>query len=141
MLSYHMAKLHGLSKTEKLKSRKQIELLFATGKSFTVFPLRASYSLSAAAGTLPVAQIGVTASKRNFKRAVDRNRIKRLLREAYRLQKIELATILQQKNAKAFVFFMYTGKEMPTFVQVKNAMEQCLQKLIVRTQELNEDIS
>jgi ribonuclease P protein component len=136
-----MAKLHGLSKTEKLKSRKQIELLFATGKSFTVFPLRASYSLSAAAGTLPVAQIGVTASKRNFKRAVDRNRIKRLLREAYRLQKIELATILQQKNAKAFVFFMYTGKEMPTFVQVKNAMEQCLQKLIVRTQELNEDIS
>ena len=136
-----MAKLHGLSKTEKLKSRKQIELLFATGRSFTVFPLRVSYSLSAAAGAPPLAQIGVTASKRNFKRAVDRNRIKRLLREAYRLQKIELATVLQEKKVKAFVFFIYTGKEMPTFVQVKNAMQQCLQKLSVRTEELNEDIS
>src|SRR6476661_11151745 len=102
-----MAKPFSLGKKEKLKSRKQIETLFASGKSFAVFPIRVTYSFFPANGE-PGAQIGVTVSKRHFKKAVDRNRIKRLLRESYRLQKSELKEKVHEKRVQAYVFFMYT---------------------------------
>ena len=81
-----MAKVFGLSKKERLKSRTQIEFLFEKGRTITVFPIRMNF-LFLEAEKPHQAVIGVTASKRYFKKAVDRNRIKRLLREAYRLQK------------------------------------------------------
>ena len=71
-----MAKPNGFGKTEKLKSRKQIDDLFARGKSFAIPPIRVSFQFLPAQEK-PVFQAGVTASKRNFKKAVDRNRIKR----------------------------------------------------------------
>ena len=74
------------SKDEKLKKRKLIKELFDNGKAATVFPLRVIYLKKDHNGNFPV-QTGVSVSKRNFKRAVDRNRIKRLMREAYRLNK------------------------------------------------------
>jgi ribonuclease P protein component len=123
-----MAKPFGLSKGEKLKSRKQIEDLFANGKSFAVFPIRVTYQLLPSE-TDPGLQIGVTASKRYYKKAVDRNRIKRLLREAYRLQKSELTELMKQNNKKGFVFFMYTDKSIATFELIKAAMNSCLKRL------------
>ncbi len=123
-----MVKRFGLSKPEKLKSRKQIDALFAGGKGFAVFPLRVTYRFAAAeAGTM--LQIGVTASKRSFKKATDRNRVKRLLREAYRLQKEALQASLAAAGKSGVVFFLYTGKTLPEFEAVKNAMGKCLKKL------------
>ncbi|MCU0334472.1 MAG: ribonuclease P protein component, partial [Chitinophagaceae bacterium] len=86
---------HTLGKAEKLKSRKLIDQLFAQGRSFTAFPVKVVYLAAPAPPTpdhqhLTPVQVGVTASTRHFKHATDRNRIKRLLREAYRLQKHEL---------------------------------------------------
>jgi ribonuclease P protein component len=123
-----MAKTFSLGKKEKLKSRKQIEVLFAKGKSLVVFPIRVTYNFLPA-DEEPLVQIGVTASKRHFKKAVDRNRIKRLLREAYRLQKTELAEALKQSNTKAYLFFMYTDKTIASFDVVKTAMNHCLKRL------------
>jgi ribonuclease P protein component len=124
-----MVKRFGLSKTERLKSRKQIDQLFAGGKGFSVFPIRVMY-LFLAGGESGV-KMGVTVSKRNFKKATDRNRIKRLLREAYRLQKEELVATVQAKEKCAAVFFIYTGKTMAPFEEVKGAMAKCLKKLSV----------
>src|SRR5206468_9102811 len=114
----------------KLKSRKLVEDLFASGKSLTVFPLRVSYKF------LPLGeeeksnlQIGVTASRKNFKRAVDRNRIKRLLREAYRLQKKELLELMAVKKLKGYVFFMYVDKALPTYATVFDTITKCLNLL------------
>lgn len=133
-----MAKTYGLGKKERLKSRKQIENLFAEGKSFAVFPIRVTYSFLPADGE-PLVQVGVTVSKRNFKKAVDRNRIKRLLREAYRLQKTELTEALKQTGKKGFLFFMYTDKTIASFETVKTAMHHCLRRLNQKQGSANEN--
>jgi ribonuclease P protein component len=122
-----MPRRFGFSKAERLKSRKQIDHLFAGGKAFSVFPVRVIYNFTAAenAGL----QAGVTASKKHFKRAVDRNRIKRLLREAYRLQKEELYLQAKEAGKAGAVFFIYTDKTIADFETIKTAMAKCLQRL------------
>jgi ribonuclease P protein component len=126
-------KRFGFGRKEKLKSRKQIEDLFLNGKSFSVFPLRVTYQFSPSETSN--VQVGVTAGKKYFKRAVDRNRMKRLIREAYRLQKADLTELLKQSKRSASIFFMYTGKELATFVPVKEAMTKCLERLQKLAQE------
>ncbi|MDR0793146.1 MAG: ribonuclease P protein component [Chitinophagaceae bacterium] len=121
---------------EKLKSKKQIEGLFAKGKSFNVFPLRVFYNLASAENNFPVkAAVGV--SKRHFKKAVDRNRIKRLLREAYRTEKNELHVFLKNKNTNIVVFISYTDKELPEYNLVKSKVKYALQRLV---KLLNENV-
>ena len=75
-------------------------------------------------------QAGFGASSRNFKKAVDRNRIKRLGREAYRLQKGPLLQRLTEKGLSLAVFFIYTGKELPEYATVTEKIGVILQKLI-----------
>lgn len=123
-----MPKPFGLSKAERLKSRKQIDALFAGGKSFSQAPIRVSYRFGPA-GEESSLKIGVTASKRHFKKAVDRNRIKRLLREAYRLQKTELRLTLTEKQKAGIAFFIYTDKTIAPFETIKTAMAKCLHRL------------
>lgn len=120
-------KRFGFGRKEKLKSRKKIEELFLNGKNFSMFPLRVTYQLMPSEDTM--AQVGVTAGKKYFKRAVDRNRIKRLIREAYRLQKNDLIEALRQHGQKAFLFFMYTDKGLPSFDLIKEAMNKSLKRL------------
>jgi ribonuclease P protein component len=121
----------GFGKREKLKSRKAIEALFTQGKSFSQFPLRVMYLfLPVASETEAGIQVAVSASKRHFKKAVDRNRIKRLLREAYRLQKESLVKPARNKKVRAHVFFMFVDKTLPDFETTKDAMSKCLQQLV-----------
>ena len=135
-----MAKEAGFGKAEKLKSRKVVEELFARGKSLNVFPIRISYKfLPLPADEKVVFQVGVSVSKRNFKRAVDRNRIKRLLREAYRLQKQELIEVLKKQGKIGYVFFIYTDKQMPQYPIVFDNMTKCLE--VLKRKAINEDRS
>lgn len=126
-----------LGKKERLKRRKIIEQLFSEGKGINSGPIRATYKfyLNTLEHSL---QAGFTASSRQFKKAADRNRIKRLLRESYRLQKSSLQEKLQLEQKQLAVFFIYTGKEMPAFAQLQEPMAVILNKLIKR---LNENIS
>lgn len=77
-------------------------------------------------------------SSKTFKRAVDRNRIKRLTREAYRLQKAELYNDLNEKNRQLIVFFVYTGKVVPEHEEVMKSVATILKKLV---KFVNEDVS
>ncbi len=110
-----MVKKFTLGKNERLKSRKVIEQLFSEGKSFLITPLRVQYLLKKEdqISTRQSLLFAVGVSGKNFKRSVDRNRIKRLIREAYRLQKLPLQEKIKEKKIRLSVFFNYTGKELP----------------------------
>ena len=122
-----MTKQLTLGKEERLKSRKQIEQLFSEGKKFTAAPFRVHY-LYDRHEKVPV-QFGVGVSARNFKKAVDRNRIKRLTREAYRLQKLPLQQKLKEQNKQLVIFFIYTGNKVPDYAEVADKMSTILDKL------------
>ncbi|MEP7236669.1 MAG: ribonuclease P protein component [Ferruginibacter sp.] len=120
-------------KDEKLKSRKTIEQLFKDGKSFSNFPFRVLWKFTEA-GTSPL-QTGFAAGSKHFKKAVDRNRIKRLMREAYRLQKNDLQDQLKQQQKQLAVFFIYTGNELPEYEFIFEKTAAVLSRLIKITNE------
>ncbi len=123
-----LAKQFTLGKMERLKSRKKIELVFKEGRKLSSPPFRVSWIISKEPGQPPL-QFGAGVSNRNFKKAVDRNRIKRLTREAWRLQKHDLFDLLDSKQASMSVFLIYTGKEIPLYEQVYNSTGIILNKL------------
>lgn len=110
-------------KKEKLKSAKTIENLFLEGKTHSKFPIKVFY-VSEENGENSQAAFAVP--KRNFKSAVDRNRVKRQLREAYRLNK----QILDEIHGKKFVMlFLYLGKVKPQYAELEKAMVKLLKKV------------
>lgn len=138
-----MVKKFTLGKKERLKSRKLIDRLFKEGKSFNQFPYRVYYLFpQAKAYTLKDSlQFGVGVSTRNFKHAVDRNRIKRLTREAYRLQKVPFQELLQSKQLAIALFLIYTGKELPAYEVVSEKIAVILNRLIKTANEIPPSIT
>ena len=104
-----------------------IEHLFTKGKSMSAFPVKLLYDFSEDE-TKPL-KAGVTVSSRNFKKAVDRNRVKRLLREAYRLQKIPLQTQVLEDGKSLALFFIYIGKELPVYKELHEKIGVLLERL------------
>jgi ribonuclease P protein component len=119
-----------LGKTERLKSTKAIDQLFDKGKSFSVFPFKVMYLTNGITESEFFLQAGFTVSSKKFKKAVDRNRIKRLMREAYRLQKNELQLLTQSKQLPLQIFFVYTGNELPMYNLIIEKMSSALSRLI-----------
>ncbi|MGG8496003.1 ribonuclease P protein component [Tenacibaculum sp. TC6] len=111
-----------LGKEERLKSRKLIGRLYEEGKSIKVFPLRMVYIQTEHTSEYP-AQVGVSVPKRNFKRAVDRNRLKRLLRESYRKEK----HIVYSELNKPYVFMIsYLAKEEWKYADIELKMKKLI---------------
>ncbi|MBZ4188675.1 ribonuclease P protein component [Niabella beijingensis] len=127
-------KTYPFSKSDRLKSRKKLQEVFSTGSRFHSGFVKLLY-LSERAGQ-PGIKCGVGASSRYFKKAVDRNRIKRLLREAYRLQQGPLQQLAVQTGSQVFLFLLFTGKELPAFDIVYKQTGNVLQKLITRINEV-----
>lgn len=129
-----MPKQYTLAKNERLKSRKWIEQLFKEGESFSLSPYRVYYmpvnNTTNEKDKKPFIQFGVGVSSRNFKKAVDRNRIKRLTREGWRLQKKELGEIVLLQNKSFIFFFIYTAREIPDFVVVKEKTGAVINRLM-----------
>jgi ribonuclease P protein component len=117
---------HG--KEEKLKSRKAIELLFEQGASTFAFPVKMFYSIQSTTEEQNFPQIGVSVSKRRHKRATDRNTIKRRLREAYRLNSVELKPIVQDHHIDAL--FVYVSPLIEDYAKIEAAIKKHIKFLI-----------
>lgn len=111
---------------ERLKSRKAIALLFKEGASFGQYPLRLVYLPLQEQEERPLAQIAVSVPKRKFAKAVDRNRIKRQIREAWRLNK----SLLYKKmppNSPSFAFMIiYVAKEPLSYQEIEQATKSMI---------------
>ncbi len=122
------------NKQEKLKSRKLTKELFAEGKSFLIFPVKVVYLAISETVDFPI-KIGVSASSRTFKHAVDRNRIKRVLKEQYRLNKLPLHEHIFASNQQIAVFFIYINKTLPEKGLIEKKMPIIINKLIAAINE------
>ena len=118
-----------MRKPERLNKKKIIEKMFAGGsRSFSIFPLRVVW--------LPVEELDVQASilisvsKRRFKRAVKRNRIKRQIREAYRLYKQILLAPLTEKNRRLAIAFIYLADELMNSALVEEKIKAALTRIV-----------
>lgn len=112
--------------SEKLKSRKTIEVLFTAGKSVSAYPLRLVF-VAVQHREETNLQMGVSVSKRYFKKAVDRNYFKRLLRESYRLNKSILQLNLDDKYA---MMLLYQSKERLTFQEINTKTKILFEKFL-----------
>ena len=121
-------------KEEHLCRKKLIEELFSKqGSSFGVYPLRIVWIKSDAPSTAPP-QVLISVSKRTFKRAVDRNRLKRLIREAYRLNKYRLTEQLHGHEI-ALLGIIFTGKEKSPLALVEKKLISAFHRLLGTTPE------
>jgi ribonuclease P protein component len=128
-------------KKEKLKSKITIGLLFSEGKSVSKFPLRLVYHCAPLSDDQKI-KMGVSVSKKNFKKAVDRNYFKRVLRETYRLNKHIL--IDNMDKPYSFMFF-YQTKDRLSYDEINSKTIQLFEKFIAQhgkkeQVEINNDV-
>ena len=111
-------------KEERLSSKKSIKELFSKGSSFFVYPFKVIYF----SGTTPVTQVLFTVPKKSFKKAVDRNLIRRRVKEAYRLNK-HIILPDQEKSLSLSIAFIYVAKDILPYKQIETKLKKCLLRL------------
>ena len=121
------------SKKEKLKSKKAIDLLFSKGKTINAFPIRLIY-IPKTELEEDFSNMGVTVSKKNIKLAVNRNLIKRRIREAYRINNNEL----KNTNSKLNIMFIYTSKQILPYKEIEAKIKVLLTRLIELSEVVGE---
>jgi ribonuclease P protein component len=126
--------VHTLSKRERLKSKSLMDLAFTEGIKIKAFPVFARATPAELPHDVPF-QAAFSVGKRRFRRAVDRNRIKRLLREAWRLEKSELAKNWKPGSTQWAVVFIFVGKDIPSFSDCQLLLRRLSLKL---SQAMNE---
>ena len=124
-----MSKTYTFTKEERLCNKKLIDQLYHNGSSFLCYPFKVSWSLSADPQPFP-AQVLFSVSKKRYKRAVDRNLLKRRLREAYRLNKQQyLYSLLSDANKNIVFSIGFIGKEIAPYAFIEKKMLKLLSQL------------
>ncbi|MDY0054492.1 MAG: ribonuclease P protein component [Bacteroidales bacterium] len=123
-------------KKEKLCSQKEISSLFSEGKRFLVYPFSVSYRLIPYSIN-PIIKVLIISGKKYHKRAVARNRIKRLIREAYRLNKTEISNFCAENKYELHISISYIDKKTPDFKTVNSNINIILDRLITNLNNSN----
>lgn len=119
---------HTLRKTERLYDKIAIEDLFKTGKSLNIAPLRLMY-LVAEGIVKPSVKVVFTVPRRNFKKAVDRNLLKRRMREAYRKNKYILSGVAETNLKHYNLMFVYTARDKALYAEIESKIVIALQRV------------
>lgn len=116
------------SKNERLSGRKLITTLFSKGKIISIAPFRMIWMKQAIPETSP-AQAAFSVPVKNFKSAVDRNRIKRQMREVYRKNKSSLYALLEREKTQCVLMLVFTGKTSLPYAEIENKLKLTLRQL------------
>ena len=128
MTVFKVKKNLSFPREEKLKSRKMISSIFSEGSAVKSYPIRIQFIFHDLED-FPRCQMGVSVPKRNFKSAVDRNRIKRQIKEAYRLNKSKLIDDLKLKKRKLAMMFIFTSNKKLEYTQIEKLTISALGKI------------
>ena len=110
-------------KPERISFQKEIDRLFKQGEAFISYPLRIVYlEQKPFSGT--TVSVLISVPKKKFKHAVKRNRMKRLIREAYRLNKTSLISHFQEKGSGLLIAFLFIGNELCRWKEIEAAMQK-----------------
>lgn len=120
-------------KKERLCSKKSIDFLFKNGSSFFSYPFNVKWQITNQLSEIP-SEILIVVPKRNFKKATDRNHIKRLIREAFRLKKEILTQFLLNENKHIQFALIYSEKEFLIFKSLEDKIILTLQRLIKKAE-------
>ena len=120
-----------LKKEERLCSQKILGEMFTSGESFLVYPLKVVFLKTEPPQSIPV-QAAFSVSKRNFKRAVKRNLLKRRMREAFRLNKHPFHDRLAAKKLHISMMFVFVGKDLLEFATIEKAMISAFKKVLAK---------
>lgn len=115
-------------KEERLCSLIVIEKMFSEGETFLSYPIKVVFLKTQLPNAVPV-QSSFSVSKRNFKRAVHRNQLKRRMREAFRLRKNEFYQQLNLNEQQLAVMFIFIGKQISDFAEIDKGMKSALNKI------------
>ena len=119
-----------LKKDERLRKKQIIDDLFSTGKTFHIYPFTVVWKNTEQDLKFP-AQILFSVPKKKFRKAVDRNKIKRLLREAYRKNKDHLYKTLDKSENKCVFAIIYTANEILPYIEIEQKIISVLKRLII----------
>ncbi len=117
-----------LPKKGRVTGEKRIEKLFSSGSSFISYPLRIVYRCEEKTDSEQISVL-VSVSKKRFRRAVKRNRVKRLIREAYRLNKEHYIEIGNKYNVTIDIAFLYLKNELPRYSEISNSVTKAANML------------
>lgn len=120
---------HTLSAAERLKSKKEIDALFRSGKAFFIYPLKVCYTIQPASESSVALKMGISAPKKLFRKAVERNYLKRIAREAYRLQKPGLLAACKTQNSQLQLMLIYVAGGAHRYQAVFKSMGQIISRL------------
>lgn len=124
-------KIHSFSKSERLKSKIEIDSLFVEGSTFFVYPFKVIYSIRKISNEKAnPARIVISIPKRNFKHAVSRNLLRRRSKEAYRLNKQELNSYLSENEITLDMMLIYTDQQALEYKRIEKGIKKMLAKLI-----------
>lgn len=122
-------KTESFKKKERLCGVKTVSELFAGGNSFIVTPVRVVYTIMPADGTVATARVLISIPKKEFRKAVDRNLIRRRIREAYRKNKARLTSALSEKGKRIDIALIWIGQIIPTYKETEKCINEIIQKL------------
>jgi ribonuclease P protein component len=125
-----MNKLNSFPKSEHLCGEIRIARLFNQGQAFIAYPMRVVFLIDTSSKLKEPVSVMVSVPKKRFKHAVNRNRLKRLMREAYRLNKHCLVEKIEEKQIQIHIAFNYISNDELDFISIEKKMKVALNKII-----------
>ena len=117
-------------KNERLTLQKDIDRLFESGQTFVAYPLRIIYLPDVGNHhSAPGISVLISVPKKRIRLAVKRNKIKRLIRESYRLNKSETSTLFKQNGKQLHIAFLYISNDMKMYAHIEKAVQKTLEHI------------